>query len=256
MEKTRLHFMPPEALLARTPPVRASHDEVHVWSFLLEGTEAARARCASVLSAVEIERARRFHFERHRVAYVFAHGLMRHLLGAYCECDPAALEFVASEYGKPALGARDGTAPPVSFNLSHSHGRALLAVSQNREIGVDIEQENPRTEALNIASSYFHGPEFEAIRDAPLEMRVATFFRYWAAKEAVLKAEGVGLHAALDSFRLRFAPDLATAQVDSLDETRIAKGWFVRRLVCDQGWHAAVAARSEGWQAKVMLHEA
>jgi 4'-phosphopantetheinyl transferase len=256
MEKTRLHFMPPEALLARPPRVRASHDEVHVWPFLLEGTEDAQAHCASVLSAVELERARRFHFERHRLAYVFAHGLMRHLLGAYCECNPTALAFVAGEYGKPALRAGDGTAPSVSFNLSHSHGRALLAVSQSREIGVDIEQENPRTETLGIASSYFHGPEFEAIRDAPLELRTATFFRYWAAKEAVLKAEGVGLHAALDSFRLRFAPDLATAQVDSLDETRIAKGWFVRRLVCDQGWHAAVAARSESWQARVMLHEA
>jgi 4'-phosphopantetheinyl transferase len=256
MEKNRLHFMLPETLLARVPSVRASQNEVHVWAFLLESAEDARSRCASVLSAVELERARRFHFESHRVAHVLAHGLMRHLLGAYCECDPAALEFVAGEYGKPALRVGDGTAPSVSFNLSHSHGRALLAVSANREVGVDIEQENPRTEALGIASSYFHGPEFEAIRDAPLELRTATFFRYWAAKEAVLKAEGVGLHAALDSFRVRFAPDLATAQVDSLDETRIAKGWFVRRLVCDQGWHAAVAARSESWQARVMPHEA
>jgi len=68
----------------------------------------------------------------------------------------------------------------------------LLAVSANREVGVDVEQENPRTEALGIASSYFYGPEFEAIRDAPLELRTATFFRYWAAKEAVLKVLGTG----------------------------------------------------------------
>lgn len=242
--------MRPSALIARVPRVRAAHDEVHVWAFLLEDVEEARVQCERLLSADELARGRRFHHQHHQVAFIFAHGLMRHLLGAYCESDPAGLEFAAGEFGKPSLVSKQ-----VSFNLSHSHGRALLAVSVGREVGVDIERENARTDALGIASSYFHGSELDAIRDAPADLRTVTFFRFWAAKEAVIKAQGSGLYAPLDSFHVRFGDDRATAHVDVLDESRVSKGWFVRRLGCEPGWHAAVAASSDGWRLRVM-HEA
>ncbi len=238
--------MTPDALLAFAPRVRAERDDVHIWPFLLDGAEPARAQCESLLSQRELERARRFHYEHLRVAFVFAHGLMRHVLGAYCQREPATLEFVAGEFGKPMLNG----ASAIAFNLSHSHGRALLAVSPHREVGVDIEQKNERTNVLGIASSYFCGPELEAIQRAPAELRTETFFRYWAAKEAVLKAEGVGLHVALDSFQVNFEESLQTASVESRPGSKISPGWRVRRLPCEEGWFAAVAARGE-WRTSV-----
>jgi len=157
-----LEFRDPGALLARAVEVRASRDEVHIWPVRLEGSEAARAQCEALLSSSEIERARRFHFEHLRTAFIFAHGLLRHVLAAYAGVDAASLEFTPSEFGKPALvGPGDSSA--ISFNLSHSHGRALLAVSTDRDVGVDIEQENARTDVLGIASSYFFGSERDAI---------------------------------------------------------------------------------------------
>jgi 4'-phosphopantetheinyl transferase len=117
---------------------------------------------------------------------------------------------------------------------------------------VDIEQENTRTDVLGIASSYFFGSEKDAIDAAAPELRVPTFFRYWAAKESVMKAEGAGLHLPLDSFHVQFDADLAFARIESLDPARVRKGWIVRSLACDPGWHAAVAAHSEDWQVKVM----
>lgn len=246
-----MRFLRPEQLLARSTTVHAERDVVHVWPFELAGSEESRAHCERFLSAAELERARRFFHERHRVAFTFAHGLMRHVLGAYCREQPDRLAFVSGEHGKPALAGAPDT-EPIAFNLSHSHERALLAVSLGREVGADIERENPGTNALGIASSYFFGPEFEAIRTAPEAQRLATFFRFWAAKEAVLKAQGCGLHAPLDSFQLLFASDRATAQVESLNEAHISRGWFVRCLPCDGGWHAAVAARSTDWQMRII----
>jgi 4'-phosphopantetheinyl transferase len=249
-----LAFMDPGALLARTLDVRAQREEVHIWPVRLEGSEAARAQCEKLLSSSEIERARRFYFEHLRTSFIFAHGLMRYVLGAYRGVDPTALEFTTGEFGKPALAGladrRDSS--QLAFNLSHSHGRALLAVSAGRDVGVDIEQENPRTDVLGIASSYFFGSERDSIVAAAPERRMATFFRYWAAKESVMKAEGAGLHLPLDSFHVQFDAELASARIESLDPARVRTGWIVRSLACDPGWHAAVAALSDDWQVKVM----
>jgi 4'-phosphopantetheinyl transferase len=246
-----LEFMDPGALLARSLDARAQRGEVHIWPLRLEGSEAARAQCEKLLSSSELQRAGRFYFEHLRTSFTFAHGLMRYVLAAYRGVHPTALEFTTGEFGKPALmGTADSSG--LAFNLSHSHGRALLAVSTGRDVGVDIEQENPRTNVLGIASSYFFGSERDAIVAAAPERRMATFFRYWAAKESVMKAEGAGLHLPLDSFHVQFDSELASARIESLDPARVRRGWVVRSLACDSGWHAAVAALSDDWQVKVM----
>src|SRR5689334_16709920 len=101
MEKSWLRFMHPDVLLARVPCVSADGSEIQVWPLALQGSPESRHRCEKLLSAGEMERARRFHHERHREAFIFAHGLMRLVLGAYCEEDPSALRFTAREFGKP-----------------------------------------------------------------------------------------------------------------------------------------------------------
>jgi 4'-phosphopantetheinyl transferase len=253
-DESQISFLPVETTLTRAATsVAVEKDVVHVWPFMLSGTEAAREHCAEVLSHAELERARRFFHERDRLAFIFSHGLMRYVLAAYVGIAPAQLEFVAGEFGKPWLNhAHHSRAPGVSFNLSHSHGRGLLAVGDGREIGADVEQGNPGKDLLSIASNYFFGSEYESIRDAGEAGRTEAFFRYWTAKEAVLKGHGTGLGLPLDAFHVRFDATLDTAHVQSLDESRLEAGWFVRRLRCEPGWHAAVAARTDAWRLKVI----
>lgn len=253
MNPPSLRFLQPESLLADFPRVPAERAVVHVWPFLLSGLSHARAQCEEVLSQAERERARRFRGEALQESFVFAHGLMRMILGAYCAVTPKDLGLIAGEFGKPAIApACQPASGPVSFNLSHSRGRALLAVSHVGEVGADIECEARRTDVLGIASSYFFGPEYEAISGAGEAARQETFFRYWVAKEAVLKAQGTGLRVPLDSFHVRFDPGAATARIESLDERCVSSGWFVRCLPCEAGWHGAVAARTPDWQLKVI----
>jgi 4'-phosphopantetheinyl transferase len=178
--------------------------------------------------------------------------LMRHVLGMYCGVDGAALEFAEGAYGKPSLAAHQPFARTISFNLTHSGERALLAVSDGREVGVDLEQVRSCTRALALADRYFFGAEFEVIRDTPEAQRQDLFIRYWAAKEAVIKAEGMGLSAPLDRFRILFDSRYETAAVETFDPTRIGEGWFVRVVPVEPGWHAAVAARTQDWRVRVM----
>ena len=73
------------------------------------------------------------------------------------------------------------------------------------------------------------------------------FLRYWVAKEAVLKAQGVGLAFPLDAFAIVFARDGATARVTSTDPRRLSPAWTVRMLSVGAGWPAAVAAAGDDW---------
>jgi 4'-phosphopantetheinyl transferase len=88
------------------------------------------------------------------------------------------------------------------WSLSHKP-RFVAAVVGPAPIGIDIEEITPRTEGLH---DYIASKAEWALADRSWE----TFFRFWTAKEAVLKAAGVGLahlmkariHAILDADNL------------------------------------------------------
>lgn len=248
-----MRFLSPDDVIALVAQAQTEPGVVHVWPCELSGTQLAHEQCARVLSEPELARAARFFHERDRTGFVFSHGLLRHVLGACCGVPGASLEFATNEFGKPSLVLPAGANPvPISFNLSHSHGRALLAVSDGRHLGVDIEKEDARKEVLSLAERYFFGPEFEAVRNAPAPQAAQVFFRFWAAKEAVIKAQGRGLSVPLDAFHVVFDEDFQSARVETSDEKHLDSGWFVRALPCDEGWHAATAARGTDWRVRVM----
>ena len=160
--------------------------ELSVWRIRLD--EVDEERCLP-LSARELDRAARFRFEKDRLRYTRSHGALRSILAAVTN---APLDFAEREHGKPYLPA----APEVRFNLSHSHEIALVGVALEVEIGVDIERVRPVPNCESIAERFFPPSEAAAFAAAPREAREREFFRRWARIEAVLKAQGVGLHGA------------------------------------------------------------
>ena len=92
-------------------------DEVHVWRASLDLPSAWRSRLQQTLSPDELERAKRFRFERDRRRYVVRRGMLRDILGRYLGVEAGELRFVYSAHGKPdlaplferdALNRRDG----------------------------------------------------------------------------------------------------------------------------------------------------
>ena len=238
----------PEVLLARQAPLSLEPDTVQVWCFELEGPAELVARCRELLSPQERQRADRFVFERDRVRHTVAHAVLRHLLSRYCGVAAGSLAFATTASGKPSLLQHPG----VCFNLTHSESRALLGVSAGRELGIDLERVRSNIEVLSISDHYFFGAERDAIQAAPVALRDDTFFRYWVAKEAVLKAQGIGLGFPLDRFRVDFQPDGMAARIDSLDPAALAPYWNVKMLRCPVGWHGAVVARGTDWRIQLV----
>lgn len=102
---------------------------------------------------------------------------------------PAQAVQARTVLGKPYL--RDY--PGVQFNLSHSGGWGVCALSET-PVGVDVELVRPLRQ--QVAKRFFTAVEQEWLATRPVE----EFFRLWTRKESFTKALGKGLTLPLDSF--------------------------------------------------------
>lgn len=168
--------------------------------FHLSLSAAAQAFCASLLSPEEHERASRRRDPLDRQYFVAARGLVRHWLGQLTGQPAAGLRFQPDRHGKPALLPGPGFENPPVFNLSHSGPWLLLGVVDAGRIGVDLELPRPLHDRDALVRRYFSPAECRAYAALPEELRQAHFFQLWAAKEAFVKALGLGLRFPLHAF--------------------------------------------------------
>jgi 4'-phosphopantetheinyl transferase len=179
---------------------------VHVWCAALGVDGETLKACAAVLSASERSRAERFVLERDKISFIAAHGILRTLLARYLGCAAEAIQFTNGVHGKPAVSYP--TLPYVlSFNLSHAHGLAAVAIVRDRQIGVDVEKIRPEFAGDEIAKRYFSAEEVAELGRLPAELRAEMFFRCWTRKEAYVKALGEGLRFPLDKFSVSLTSD-------------------------------------------------
>ena len=87
-------------------------------------------------------------------------------------------EYSLNEFGKPISSK-------THFNISHSNGVIGLAISPNKEVGLDIEM--VKQEKEGIASYVNSNEELKNIKDS------LDFFKSWTSKESLLKCIGIGI---------------------------------------------------------------
>lgn len=221
--------------------------EVHVWRARLDRFRGELAALMGLLSTDEQDRAGRFHFAQDREHYIAARALLRRLLGRYLDQAPEALQFRYSPHGKPELAAAPGGAgPDLYFNLSHSHGLAVYAVTHSRRIGIDVEQIRPGFAAGHIAERFFSAHEVASLRALPAALQEAAFFRCWTRKEAFIKAHGEGLSYPLDRFDVSLAPGAPASLLRIQGATDEARRWTLHDLPVDRGFVGAFAVEGTG----------
>lgn len=221
---------------AEAPPsLSLESGAVHVWRVSLDQPDERLDRFRRTLEPDELNRASRFHFDKHRRHFIVARGFLRSIVGRYLETQPEALRFSYGPYGKPALASEH----VLRFNLSHSHEVALLAVALDAELGVDVEHIRADFASEEIAQRFFSRAEVEVFNSLPKDEQVAAFFRCWTRKEAYIKAIGKGLSQALDGFDVTLAPDAAPALLRA--EGDDASRWLLTDLSAGAGYAAALA---------------
>jgi 4'-phosphopantetheinyl transferase len=184
--------------------------DAHVWLVSLDVPPERRALLGAMLSADERERARRYRVPGARERFVAARGTLREVLGRYSGLPPDRLRFsypcvcgradCVPARRKPRLELEAGR-PPLRFNLSHTAGLAMVAVSVGCELGVDAERIRPGTAIEPIAERVLGADDVAALRALPAAQRVEAFYRRWTRREAYVKARGDGLAPRADSDR-------------------------------------------------------
>jgi 4'-phosphopantetheinyl transferase len=222
-------------------PPALSIGEIHVWTARLVDEHHATADLLRILSRKERARAAQFAFERDRMRFIQAHGVMRRILSSYCDADAATLTFARNHHGKPHLIAR-ANGPNLQFSVSHSSNCCMLAVRLDHSIGIDVEKVRDLPRAMDIVRRYFTPAESKALSALRGAARRDAFFALWTHKEATVKGLGISLAAHLGRIEFHLDPIGGLRLIAWDGDQSVAQGWSVVRLDPAPGYVAAVAS--------------
>jgi 4'-phosphopantetheinyl transferase len=242
MKKTNSYSvwsLPPETLTLQSA-------QVDVWRIRLDFPLKVLERLQATLSEDEKERAAQFHFAADRDRFIASHGCLRGILARYLHCEPHQFRFSTNSHRKPSLYGHN-----VEFNLSHSGDFALIAIAQERKVGVDVERIRSGISSHVIAQQYFSSSEFEELQSLPLEQRETAFFTCWTRKEAYIKAQGQGLTLPLESFDVSLIPNEPVILRATRPNPEEAARWTLFALDVDPCYQAAVAAEGKDVQIRL-----
>ncbi len=183
-------------------------------------------RLERLLDASECSRARRFHFERDRHAYIAAHALVRGMLSRLAGFAPREWRFTVNAHGKPELLPPPGV-PRFRTNLSHTRGLVVAALTVEHDVGVDVEWLDRDNLSMDLAGRYFAPAEYALLEMIPDPRRRAALFAIWTLKEAYIKAVGLGLKLPLDAFAFSLDPLAISFSADVEERSR---DWLFRRF--------------------------
>ncbi len=128
---------------------------------------------------------------------------LRHLLGAQICIPPTSVEFILNPAGKPELPPpHDG----LHFNLSHCDDLAVIAISRECAVGIDIESNKRAMDLIECESTFCHPAEISKLPSEP-GTRSSALLERWTAKEAFLKAIGTGLSNPPEGIRVEMDGD-------------------------------------------------
>lgn len=166
-------------------------------------TFTGSAAALALLSEAERAQHQRFIPPKKRHEYLVTRVLVRTVLGRLLGVAPQTLQFVANEWGRPALWPP----APIHFNVSHTDGLVVCLVSSNPEMGVDTEQLARAPDLLALAPTVFAPKEQSDLAALPAAEQPHRAVVLWTLKESYIKARGMGMALPLDGFAFRFNAD-------------------------------------------------
>jgi 4'-phosphopantetheinyl transferase len=210
-------------------PLAAPSPEIDLWWCGLYATAPLLERFETYLSAAERDRAARFGDRRLRDRFVIGRASLRTILGDELGIDPVQVEIVRGARGRPQLAGM----PSLDFNISHTHGVALVGIVQRARIGVDVERLDRVINVEGIARKFLTPGERSELAGRDQDAMRQRVLTLWTCKEAMSKATGDALSAPFASIdvddgnprRLRSGPGLYQAEAWSLHAASVPAGY-------------------------------
>ena|SRR3990167_4611649 len=200
-------------------PAKLAEGDIHIYALNLVSNDDSLFK---LLNPDEQAQALRFVFAKDKTRYIQTRGRLRLLCGHCLDKDPAQIEFSYNANGKPYI-----INSALKFNVSHSHEKALYIFTWNREVGIDVEYMGRHHDLPAIAQRFFSSEEQALLAQVDPSNYVKAFYTIWTRKEAYIKAKGVGLSQALDSFAVNISEPAKFLRLPP------GENWFLENVALD-----------------------
>jgi len=174
--------------------------------------ESSLAHWHGVMSQPENMRATRSTDPLKKSLLIARRGLLRTFLGGLLGCAPRDVPLGVTAAGQPivtgGLGISMAAAPPW----------IVMAAARNMQIGIDIATTDPLPDLAALCEHWLHPRERKFLATLSASQAAQAFYVLWTAREAYLKALGIGLiddMTTIDASALLEAGVLASPVVDN-----------------------------------------
>jgi 4'-phosphopantetheinyl transferase len=220
-------------------------DEAHIWSANLDALQIDSGLLQPLLSPDETERASRYRLAADARRFAAGRALLRRVLGRYLGISPGSIQFTYSSNGKPTIKAQLNEIG-LDFNVSHSSAFNVIALTQNRQVGVDVERLHPGFDHEPVAERFLSQKERAALGSLPEGGRMDGFLAFWTRKEAYVKANGQTVASITPSiFSVDWLPNEPVKSLPVCADETNARLWSFHRLDLDPNYVATLAVRGK-----------
>lgn len=171
---------------------------------------------------------------------------LRLLLGAYLDLPGKDIHITRRIKGRPGLDSVQSKGK-LDFSVARSGNGYLIGISSGAIIGVDLEFAARRAgKPAALARRYFSPEETAALSELDGEELHRAFMHTWACKEAIVKANGLGIANQLYRFTVDVNPDNPPSVLSMQDDDPSA--WKLIIAEPAEGAIAAIAVRQQSVQ--------
>jgi 4'-phosphopantetheinyl transferase len=210
-------------------------NEIHLWQVNPDNITQPELlnKYKKLLSDDETKKQQRYKFSDDRHDALITRAFIRDLLSYYADIAPNDWHFEKGEKDKPEIV---NSPLPLRFNISHTKGLIVCAVTLEDDIGCDVENTTRNNDVLAIADRYFSSDETKELFSLPKEQQRHRFFDYWTLKESYIKAWGLGLAIPLKDFSFNIIDDLVEQKASFSIKNTISLSFAQHRIDNAEIW--------------------
>lgn len=221
-----------------SPSIELAPDAVDVWIAPLDLDEHEMEGMLERLSPSEQKRVGALLEEKAVRQYVVSRAMQRQILAGYVGGRPSEISFGIVAMGKPTLSYPNDIG--LTFNTTHSGNRVIIAVTANRDVGVDAESVRPIPRALKVSKRVFSPEEHEMLSSLPPEELDRAFLSIWVRREGTAKARGDSVWRGLASWK--------NGEIENSPGRR---DWRVEYLDLGPEFVGVVVAKGDDWRVEM-----
>lgn len=215
-------------------------DQIHVVWLDLDLPVETVNNLSLILSDEEKTRADRYSslLLNHRAVVRLAR--RRQVVANFCSVSAQDVRFESDSHGRPMIVSSRGE--NIMVSTSHCGGAGLIAVSDERRIGVDVEAMSELQVSPRFAELVASTNDSSTLSTLTTQQKGDAYLRLWTRKEAYLKATGEGIGRGMNHFDVPLSAEPWGLQFQPF---RDKHGWLLYELWCPlPGLKAALVTSS------------